>query len=318
MQPMQVEEVLACLPRDKTRFHYHRDRYVLYLLERLHRRGELRTVRDVKRSRYARWLERPLLKPWLAEAGRDDLPLDELALRWPVQEAAGLSYVLTADRWGQALWDPWYQTSRPGQNVVLQLNLPSSHARVFEACGVEQVWRLRRHLHPLSEARMTLAWARLDWDWESGQAMIEEIQSDWLRDFPLMLAQARTVQGWGEEMLYWHGRYVPVRAVLDYAPKLEAHRVLWSEAMLTAALQFLLEEMGLREVFYHSWRTGNAVKRLEGDACPPQSLYRELPERFCFERVARGPEFLEHDPKVKKVKRRLSEGSDWRWYRWAA
>ena len=85
--------------------------------------------------------------------------------------------------------------------------------------------------------------------------------------------------------------------------------------MLTAALWFLQEELGFKEVFYHAWQTGNALKRLDDEHIPPRSLYSDLPEKFAFERVNKGPLFLESDPKVKKVKKRQDI---WQWYRWAA
>ena len=78
MKQSQLDEVRACLPTGKTRFYYHRDRYVLYLLQRLQHSGGVRTIRDVKKSRYAHWLNKPFIKDWLARLGRDDVPLDEL------------------------------------------------------------------------------------------------------------------------------------------------------------------------------------------------------------------------------------------------
>ena len=32
MKQSQLDEIIACLPKEKTCFYYHRDRYVLYLL----------------------------------------------------------------------------------------------------------------------------------------------------------------------------------------------------------------------------------------------------------------------------------------------
>lgn len=313
MKQQQFDEVQACLPRGKTCFHYHRDRYVLFLLQRLQHSSGLRTIRDVKKSRYAHWLNKPFIKQWLAQIGRDDIALDELLHHWPV-DAEASTYLLTLGQWGNEHWDTWYQTSRPGINAVLQLNLPFEHQKMFEQQGIEQIWRTHRWHHPMSDKRLTLAWARLDWDWQSGQAMIEEIQSDWLRDYHDLLAEARQQQARGETSI-WHGGDIPLQTVFAYQPLFAQQQKVWSEAMLTAALWFLQQELGFKEVFYHGWRTGNAVKRLDVDHVPPRSLYTELPEKFAFERVSQGPKFLESDPKVKKVKKRQS---DWQWYRWAA
>jgi hypothetical protein len=197
---------------------------------------------------------------------------------------------------------------------VLQLNLPFEHQKVFEQQGIEQIWRASRWHHPMSESRLTMAWARLDWDWQTGQAIIEEIQSDWLRDYPDLLAEAVSAKARGESSV-WRGGEIPLETVFSYQSMFTQHQKTWSEAMLTASLWFLQQELGFKEVFYHGWQTGNAVKRLGEDHVPPRSLYTELPEKFAFERVNQGPLFLERDPKVKKVKKRQEI---WQWYRWAA
>ena len=313
MKQSQLDEVIACLPKEKTCFYYHRDRYVLYLLGRLQQHGGMRTIRDVKKSRYAHWLNKPLIKDWLARCGRDDIALAELLHYWPQQSIH--NYVLNLAQWGNEQWNPWYQTSRAGLNAVLQLNLPLSHVKNFRDQGVGQVWRYGRWHHPMSEQRITLAWARLDWDWKTGQAMIEEIQSDWLRDYAELNAAAKHAKQEHEDRVWWRNGWLPVDVVLDYQTDIQQHQKTWSEAMLTAALWFLQEELGFKEVFYHAWQTGNALKRLDDEHIPPRSLYSDLPEKFAFERVNKGPLFLESDPKVKKVKKRQDI---WQWYRWAA
>jgi hypothetical protein len=313
MKQLQFDEVRACLPTGKTSFYYHRDRYVLYLLQRLQHNCGMRTIRDVKKSRYAHWLNKPFIKAWLASIGRDDVSLDELLYYWPKDTTAS-TYLLSLGQWGNETWDTWYQTSRAGINAVLQLNLPFEHQKVFEQQGIEQIWRASRWHHPMSENRLTMAWARLDWDWQTGQAIIEEIQSDWLRDYPELLAEAVSAKARGESSV-WRGGEIPLETVFSYQPMFAQHQKTWSEAMLTAALWFLQQELGFKEVFYHGWQTGNAVKRLGEDHVPPRSLYTELPEKFAFERVNQGPLFLERDPKVKKVKKRQDV---WQWYRWAA
>ena len=138
MKQLQFDEVRACLPTGKTSFYYHRDRYVLYLLQRLQHNGGMRTIRDVKKSRYAHWLNKPFIKAWLASMGRDDVSLDELLYYWPKDTAAS-TYLLSLGQWGNETWDTWYQTSRAGINAVLQLNLPFEHQKVFEQQGIEQI-----------------------------------------------------------------------------------------------------------------------------------------------------------------------------------
>jgi len=210
----------------------------------------------------------------------------------------------------------WYQTSRPGMNLVLHLNLPLQHVQCLNDLGVSNIRALQRSLHPNDRTRITLAWARIDLDFATGEALIEEIQSDWTRDMITLFMRARRAREQGRDELRYHCRLnLPVQQLLDYQQMLQAQYKLWSEAMLTATLWFLFDELGMREVYYHSWQTGKAVKRMHGASAPPRSLYTDLPERFAFSRRDRGPEFLERNPKLAKIRRRQSE---WLWYHWAA
>ena len=65
----------------------------------------------------------------------------------------------------------------------------------------------------------------------------------------------------------------------------------WPENMLTATLWFLMHELGLKHVFYHTHETGNQLKRIVHTA-PPRSIYTDLPRKFCFEVSHNGPLFI--------------------------
>jgi hypothetical protein len=125
----------------------------------------------------------------------------------------------------------------------------------------------------------TLAWARIDLDFASNQALIEEIQSDW-------------VKGVGENhknWLYGHGN------MHEYREVLRPYAKVWDEAMLTAALCFIRRELGIRDVFYHSYETGNRLKGIERYyhlGKPPRYLYTDLPKKFCFTPTSEAPDFL--------------------------
>jgi len=60
MKKETAKEIIACLPRDKTLFHYHKDRYAVLLLAEVARQGT--TVAELKRSVYGRLLSRPLIR----------------------------------------------------------------------------------------------------------------------------------------------------------------------------------------------------------------------------------------------------------------
>jgi hypothetical protein len=314
MEKQLLDEVIACLPEGRTLFHYHRDSYTLYLLERLCRRGQIRTLADLKQSPYARWLNKPLLKNAAAAFGHAQVPLQDL-LDHAHARTETSPYVLTLGQWGSAQRSAWKQTSRPGFNLVLHLNLPLSHVRQLQALGLRDFTDIIGTGHPHDRRRITLAWARIDLDFTTGEALIEEIQSDWTRDVIRLFKQARMALDSKQKYVIWWNGDLCAKRLLMYEKTLESQCRQWSEAMLTAALWFLLDELGMREVFYHSWKTGIAAKRMSVACCPPRSLYSELPERFNFSPCNHGPAFLENTPSLARIRKKQKE---WLWYHWAA
>lgn len=313
MDKQLLDEVIACLPQGRTLFHYYRDRYALYLLERKYQQGQLHTLADLKQSPFKSWLNRPLLKQWQASQGRADAPLGSLF--YQASEQPHDTYLLSIGQWGNPKATRWQQTSRPGHNLVLHLNLPLQHQRWLTELGIDNILKLQRYSHPRDKQRITLAWARIDLDLDSNQALIEEVQSDWVRDMPWLFRRARYHLQNGRPQITWRNTALDCRRLLTYEAQLQPLEQTWSEAMLTAALWFLQEEIGIKEVFYHSWQTGIAVKRMSQTSAPPRSLYSELPERFCFTLQPEGPCFLENHFRSKQVKKLQAP---WAWYHWAA
>ena len=81
----------------------------------------------------------------------------------------------------------------------------------------------------------------------------------------------------------------------QYREALRPYAKVWDEAMLTAALCFIRRELGIRDVFYHSYDTGNRLKGIERYyhlGKPPRYLYTELPKKFCFVPTSEAPDFL--------------------------
>ncbi len=174
MQLSAVKEIIDCLPQGKTRFHYFKDRYALLLLSMAVAGSTTKPV--VRRSAYARLLGKDVVKQALSRRGRTSISADDFHAWWPNRYQ---SYVLTLDHWGSndRYWD---QVTRPGCNLVLQLNFSKEHDRAFET-AVDQGFRgiMESSYHPIAKARRkTLAWARIDIDLQSGDALIEELQSD--------------------------------------------------------------------------------------------------------------------------------------------
>ena len=86
---------------------------------------------------------------------------------------------------------------------------------------------------------------------------------------------------------------------------------LWDEAVLAAAIEFCVGELGISNIYYHSFETGNALKGIS-DTYPPRSLYTDLPRQFCFEQTEEMPRMLR---KRRDVNRKLKRVREPRWCR---
>ena len=78
----------------------------------------------------------------------------------------------------------------------------------------------------------------------------------------------------------------------------------WDEAILTAAITFIHDELGIRKIYYHSAESGAKMKRLRWDL-PPRSLYSKLPKRFGFKMTQEVPEFLKEDKSFRRLYKRI-------------
>lgn len=142
-----------------------------------------------------------------------------------------------------------------------------------------------------------MAWARLDIDPEGGEALIEEVQSDWIRDANHAAAQALTSLLAGElKRPSWLGDVgcdaLQLFRYVEYV--LCNHRKIWDQAMLAASLWLLRERLGIRRIYMHTFESGSVLKKIAGRR-PPRSIYEQVPRSFCFERVTGIPKFLRRD-----------------------
>jgi hypothetical protein len=294
MEEMAILELIDRLSNEGRVFHYVRDRYALMLLSWFVRDG--RTVRDVKSSRFKGLLEKPVVKS-VTSRRRDGIITREALQQWDAAESA--AYPITYDLWGDLYdrADHWWQTSRPGMNLVLQVNFPEEHDSGYRR--LLRAWERYPFIvrqHPVrTKGYNTMAWARIDIDFESGEALIEEIQSDWIRLAQHHALDARemideggngNMQIWGCDGIFQCG----AKRLVSYVDEvLQPYAEIWDEVVLAAAIEFLLGEIGIRRIFYHTFDGGN---RLKG-TYPPRSLYTTLPRRFCFREVGECPAFLD-------------------------
>lgn len=309
MEDTLLEEVIACLPEERTRFSYFRDQYAVYLLQRYLETAETNDIRALKQSPVKKLLDRPLVYELLKRAGNGALVAEQLECLWPIETD---QYVLTLGRWGHRSRYDWSQTSRPGANLVLQLNLNNRLNEIFRAISGCDLNRVTTACHPRSHKRSaTLAWARLDLDFATGEILIEEIQSDLIRDLERIYQCAQS-EAFGDYMpVFRSGTLASRKSVAAYCARVIAsQKRIWAEAMMTATLWFVHEELGFRKIFYHTFETGRVMKRIGGNA-PPRSLYKDLPEKFCFQKTKQPPRFIVQD---SKAHRRLKAVKSPMWY----
>ncbi len=310
MEASLVDEVLACLADERSLFQYFPDRYALALLEKsLKQLGqEEQDIAAIRKGPYGKLMHRPVVKQLLSEQGSGRLSTWDLYRVWPQKQ---YNYVLGLGRWGSKKDYRWDQMSRPGENLVLQLNFNRAHDQQFDrALGMDKR-EFNGWYHPTARnGRCTLAWARLDFDLNSGQALIEEMQTDWLRDVQSLYKRYLSAVKREDKSFYFWGYKLSVDKAESYCKQTLAEHRIWQEAMLMATLEFLWQEIGIHDVYYHSYETGKALKNINYDG-PPRSLYSDLPKRFCFQLQDQGPEWIEQCKPARKRLNKLTQGASW-------
>ncbi len=306
MDIKSIQEILACFSQDKTVFCYGKDQYAVFLLSEII--GDTCTITVLKQSVFTKLLNTPLVQALSAKAGDGRLSKDRLHSVWPKNAEA---FLLTLGVWGSN--DRNYdQTSRDGYSLVLQLNFCHQHDRLFDELTRPKQHCFNYHAHPVLKRqqrayfRETLAWARLDADFKHNEVLIEELQTDWLRT-------ARDIVD-----DYRRGRLKPANYGTETTPEklnlyarkvLDTYGNLWQEAMLTAALQFSTQELGIRDIYMHTPDTGAAIKRIRYSQ-PPRSLYSDLPKKFCFRQTNQAPRFIAKTKQYRKLEQELG-GTLW-------
>jgi hypothetical protein len=304
-----ANEIMDCLPTSRTLFRYTKDQYAIYLLQRLINDSGFKTLSQLKQSSCKQLLEKPSVKTLLGRCGTDVL------YQWQLENACAKdinNYVLTLGKWGCAKNYSWNQTSRPGCNLVLQLNLPESLDARFKALAGCAMNKITSSNHPQSRKRSaTLAWSRLDVDLNSGQVLIEEIQSDLIRELDWVKGFAIRSKSGDEKYFEWLNTKIHRQQMVQYCDAiLSTQKKIWTEAMMAATLWFIHKELGLNRIFYNSFDTGNSMKGISYIK-PPRSLYTDLPEKFCFRLTQEAPSFISED---KKAKNRLRKIKYLQWY----
>ncbi len=291
-----VNEVIECVGDHRRVFYYFKDRYCFDLIDlELHRLGvDCISIAELKSGKMARYLNKPTVSRILGALGRGVLDRQTIPLLGPADR---MPFTLGLGCWGRGERG-WDQTSRNQSNLVLQLNFDGGHDAAYkrlvkptDSNGPFELW-----CHPVSQSRRkTLAWVRMDIDFETDEVLIEEIQNDWLRE-------ARSILQWVERKIAKKPSLKPgdiysdidcsLEGLRQYvAVALKPYEAIWSEAAMLAAIRFVKDEIGISNIYYHTVDTGKKLKGVGGN--PPRSVYTKLPKAFGFELTRQAPELLE-------------------------
>ena len=287
---------LQCVP-----YYYFKDKYAIDLLSYALGTQSVK-ISQLKKSPWGFLLQKEILQRITATLPRQRLGREHLFCYWPQNYHR---YSLSVGRWGEYSKhrnDDWYQTSRPGVNLVLQMNFGKQHNDGYYRLirPREDHHPFENDSHPVAQRGHTLAWARLDVDLDTGEALIEEIQNDWLRNAKEMM---RLLEQNRLRYLLYYGDTTPEQLRLYYQQEVQPHERVWDEAILAAALWFIRKELGISRIYYHTFASGNVMKQLRG-SYPPRSLYTKLPRRFGFQQTDEAPQFLRQDKYLKKTFRK--------------
>ena len=243
MKTCEIEEIIESLPKGRTKYFYYKDKYAVDLLSYV---LEDASVAQIKKSRFSGLLRKPIVGECISSLGTSRLRSDDLEDVWSEQVEP---YLLTLGKWGRDRHGArgYYQTTTADANLVLQLNFSNLHNAAYKRyVGEGERSPFAFYGHPIAPApNHTLAWARIDLNLDSNEALIEEVQTDWIRKAS---AQMRFYKDRESDLS-------PVeRGQLIYLEHyLSPHVTLWREAILSAAIWFLYREIGISKIFYHSY-----------------------------------------------------------------
>lgn len=304
MQKYIVQNLCRTQRGRRISFAYGEDEFARFLLKQsLKDPTDIATLRKRPEGRL---LQRPAIRARLAQWGRSRLEPETFAHQPRYDDPW---FNLSLGGWGSD--DPdeqaYRQTSRTGHNLVLRLNFSSQHDQHFERIfGHRHRREFEASHHPIDRRRFTLAWSRVDL--EGGDALIEEIQTDWLRFVEWDHQHLASMNPWElekEEPEISSSAEGDLLRLRYYRERvLKPYDRIWREAMLSATLWYLVKRLKVRRVFYHSVESSVAYKGFSGKNHPPWSIYRDLPRRFTFAPTHERPDFLQWERRVEEASSR--------------
>ena len=302
MTPLEIEFIEKTMGSQSKQFYYYRDKYALQLLQ--YHVKESTSISALRKSRHQSLMEKPVIKKILQKSGNGRVDRDSFV---DSMTEEGRMFNYTIGKWGEFephRKDEWFQTTRLGYNLVLQLNFDTMHnyqyCQWFKKGDDHDPFEFDGH--PIVEHNnFTMSWCRIDLNLEAGEALIEEIQNDWLREVRRMKNALieRLRKRENQRRRHWFFSYYSVEDCHRYFETMTYYMNIWEEATLSLALHFIKSELGLNTVYYHDFDCGNYLKQIKG-SLPPRSLYTKLPKKFGFEQTGEAPEFLKKERYLKK------------------
>lgn len=312
MNIAEVEELLFFLKGEMAHYSYFQDRYAFqFLAWTLETHGE-KSVGQLKQHAFGKFLNKPLLKKLSGKNSKWSAEL--LQMQWP---ETCRNYEITFDKWGNHKeWSRyWNQSCRKGSNLVLQLNFSEDHDLAQHKFKSGWGWLDNNYAcHPVRKGgRHTLSWSRIDIDWETEEALIEEIQSDWitsLLDSRKMYQNIKNGRSRYQKKLTKNEEKL-IEILASYLESLRFEVKHWPEITLAATIDLLRNQLGIKKIWYHTPESGALVKRLGTDGVP-RSHYKDLPRRFGFQRKQEWPEFIRKNwgTRRKKIQEKC-EAMEW-------
>lgn len=305
MDAKLANEIIQCLPRDRTLFRYYKGRFANLLLAMVSERYA--TVRELKESPFQALTNRPEVKNVLASRGDGKVCARQFEQAW---QEPSLCFRLTISQW-EGEPGAWGQSSRRGVNLVLQLNFSNQHnaeyRRLYKPTS-DNVFNF--YGHPIADERgdgaieETLAWARIDLDFTHDEALVEELQSDWVREAKWYLSHLERYKHSRVPIYEYESKASRAERVKYLKEVLPPYSALWQEVMLAATIWFIRQELGIANIFIHTAESGATIKRM-GRSTPPTSIYSKLPKKFCFQQGKEAPAMIAETHRYRRLAKKV-------------
>ena len=296
--------------REYIGYSYFKDQYALQLLQYQIEKKQLRDgikISDIKNGKLGFLTEKKPFKKLSAGSGNNRITHSDLKY---FESDERLDFNISFRTWGD--FKPhrkveWRQTTRPGFSWVLQLNFDQMHDVSYHKLIKQIEGHPFRYLsHPVCpNNRLTMAWARLDFDLDTGELLIEEIQNDWIREahnlYKNLVKSQKKYKKRFENHWFFENTKADMPSFKKYLDEvLIDYKNIWDEAIMSAAIWFSVKELGISDIYIHTHEGGKLLKNCN----PPRSLYSKLPRRFGFKKTDVAPVFIQNCHYLKKTLRK--------------